>query len=542
MTTTPIKVLVEYPTISDTKRSSPFTSGMFHDFRKWMEQAGFNLSQVEFIYVHNHFPPGNESANWFCTKTQYISKGFKPFCGTYIQPDVYQSILSVKAKLIDAELVLACGDLALMATVGETSSLNWRGSQLFAGPIRVVPLISPAKATLKHEWTFLIRYDLSRAFRFWNLTQVPAFEDFTLNPTFHEALLWIEKLSAAPRQTIGVDIETRLGYITYISIASSANRAICIPFVKADSVTSYWSEEEELQIVLALRRVTSVHICVGQNFPYDLQYLARHWGFSIKDWKDTMIAWHVLHPGLKKSLDFICSLTLPFYAFWKEEGKGHTPNSAEVILYQGYNCKDASNTLSAWHIMWDGMSELQRELCQEQLETAYAMFKMMLRGVRQDLKERQRQLTAAMKLRMEVEGRLIPYTDALVGEHKLTKGKSKSNWWQSPTQLMYILYTIFRLPQQKSRTTHRVSTDDDCLKALGEIEPLFKPIFQLILEYRSLSVFISTFLDVRLDWDKRMRCSYGVGMTETFRCTSSEDAFGFGGNLQNIPSGNELEE
>jgi DNA polymerase I-like protein with 3'-5' exonuclease and polymerase domains len=104
---------------------------------------------------------------------------------------------------------------------------------------------------------------------------------------------------------------------------------------------------------------------------------------------------------------------------------------------------------------------------------------------------------------------------------------------------MKILYEIFRLPVQKKRQTGQPTVDDKALTELEKIEPLFKPIFQLIKEYRSLGVFISTFLEVELDWDNRMRCSYGVGMAETFRCTSSTDAFGFGGNLQNIPSGNE---
>lgn len=538
----PVKVLVDYPTISDTKRDSPFTSGMYHDFRKWMEQSGFDINQVEFLYVHRDHPPGNEPDNWFCTKTQYISRGFKPFCGTYIHPAVHASILAVREKLEGTELVIAAGDIALMAVYGEQSVLKWRGSQLFRDSTRIVPIISPASAARKHEWTFLIRHDLSRAYRFWAERELPPAEHFVINPTFSEAILWLTHAANVPRRHIGVDIETRFGYITYISVATNPNRAICIPFVKADSVTSYWSEAEELQIILALRRVTYAHLCVGQNFTYDLQYLARHWGLNIRDWKDTMIAWHLLHPGLKKSIDFICSMSLPYYVFWKEEGKGHLPNSAEVDTYQRYNCKDAGNTLQAWHIMEESFTLVQAELVNEQHETAYAMYKMMLRGVRQDLAERRRQLIAAMQLRMEVEGRLIPYTDALVGDHKLTKGKSKSNWWQSPTQLATILYTIFRLPAQKSRTTRRVSTDDDCLNALGEIEPLFKPIFQLILEHRSLNVFISTFLNVKLDWDDRMRCSYGVGMAETFRCTSSTDAFGYGGNLQNIPSGNELED
>jgi DNA polymerase I-like protein with 3'-5' exonuclease and polymerase domains len=45
-----------------------------------------------------------------------------------------------------------------------------------------------------------------------------------------------------------------------------------------------------------------------------------------------------------------------------------------------------------------------------------------------------------------------------------------------------------------------------------------------------------------LDVDKRMRCSFNTGGTETYRFSSSKNAFGSGGNLQNIPSGTEDEE
>jgi DNA polymerase-1 len=41
------------------------------------------------------------------------------------------------------------------------------------------------------------------------------------------------------------------------------------------------------------------------------------------------------------------------------------------------------------------------------------------------------------------------------------------------------------------------------------------------------------------DIDGRLRCSYNVAGTKTFRFASSQNAFGSGGNLQNIPNGDE---
>jgi DNA polymerase I-like protein with 3'-5' exonuclease and polymerase domains len=56
---------------------------------------------------------------------------------------------------------------------------------------------------------------------------------------------------------------------------------------------------------------------------------------------------------------------------------------------------------------------------------------------------------------------------------------------------------------------------------------------------RSLGVFRSTFLEAPVDTDERMRCSFNITGTETFRFSSSENAFGSGMNLQNVPSGDE---
>jgi len=90
-----------------------------------------------------------------------------------------------------------------------------------------------------------------------------------------------------------------------------------------------------------------------------------------------------------------------------------------------------------------------------------------------------------------------------------------------------------------AKKTYNPTTDEKALIELASREPIIKPLTDLISETRSVGVFLSTFIQMPLDHDKRMRCSFNVGGTETFRFSSSGDAFGSGGNLQNIPKGNE---
>jgi DNA polymerase I-like protein with 3'-5' exonuclease and polymerase domains len=89
------------------------------------------------------------------------------------------------------------------------------------------------------------------------------------------------------------------------------------------------------------------------------------------------------------------------------------------------------------------------------------------------------------------------------------------------------------------RKTKKPTLDDEALQKIGKKNPLLQPLLDLIAEKRSLGVFLSTFCLMPLDSDMRMRTYYNVAGTETFRLNSGENAFGSGGNLQNIPKGEE---
>jgi DNA polymerase I-like protein with 3'-5' exonuclease and polymerase domains len=68
------------------------------------------------------------------------------------------------------------------------------------------------------------------------------------------------------------------------------------------------------------------------------------------------------------------------------------------------------------------------------------------------------------------------------------------------------------------------------------------PITRKISELRSLGVFNSTFVQAPLDTDGRIRTSFNICGTETYRFASSKNAFGTGLNCQNIPKGGETED
>ncbi len=106
---------------------------------------------------------------------------------------------------------------------------------------------------------------------------------------------------------------------------------------------------------------------------------------------------------------------------------------------------------------------------------------------------------------------------------------------KSPAQLLKLFYNDLGIKGIQALGKETLTTNSSALVTIAEREPLLKPLCQLILELRSLGVFLGTFIEADLDSDGRMRCSFSIAGPTTYRFSSSENAFGSGMNLQNIP-------
>lgn len=109
---------------------------------------------------------------------------------------------------------------------------------------------------------------------------------------------------------------------------------------------------------------------------------------------------------------------------------------------------------------------------------------------------------------------------------------------RSPKQMKAFFYDDLKLPvmwKRRADGSRSPSLDDASMEALKWREPLMRPIFKNIAESRTIGIFRSNFLRAKLGEDNRLRCSYNICGAETFRFSSSKDAFGNGTNLQNVP-------
>lgn len=340
-------------------------------------------------------------------------------------------------------------------------------------------------------------------------------------------------LEQAPNKLIlSGDIETRQGFIACMGIGWSRTEAICIPFICVEDTEGYWNEDEELAIVLKLRELF-LHPKVEwifQNGLYDYQYFAANWGVIPKLWMDTMVAHHCCFSGLPKGLDFQSSMYCEYHRYWKDEGKEFhesIKSPEEEDKYWVYNCKDCVTTFECaenLHVNIDKMG--QREPYEFQRKQFLPVLRMMLRGVLINQKQKNDLAKKLFEAMYEREKWMKDVLGFVLNP-------------RSPKQMQGFFYEELGLPVQKQRKSGRPTCDDEALKVLAKKEPLVRPLIQVIQEYRSIGVFLSTFVKAELSFDGRARSSYNIAGPETFRWSSSKDAFGNGLNLQNIPKGTE---
>lgn len=108
---------------------------------------------------------------------------------------------------------------------------------------------------------------------------------------------------------------------------------------------------------------------------------------------------------------------------------------------------------------------------------------------------------------------------------------------RSPTQLKDFFYRALRLPEVwlSQKGERKLSTNREALEKLeGYLHA--RPFIACILGLRDIGKQLDVF-EGEIDPDGRFRTSYNIAGTETGRPSSSSNAFGTGGNAQNIAPG-----
>lgn len=536
-----ILIVGEAPGYDEIRTGEPFVGLSGKELTRMLHDAGIMRQSCRITNVTMQRPEGNDIAQFFATRTT-ATTSHKFLAGRWCHPAIASGLEALRQEVAatNPTVIVALGDTALWALTGESGITKWRGSYLdlrpaYGGPhptgISVIPTYHPAAILRQWNWRQIAVQDLRRAAEVAaGHSPIRPVENYAIPLTLPDALAAIDELARFDGP-LACDIETRVGHIDCIGFATSPSRAVCFPFFSLEHPEGLWSLEDEATIVLALRRLLSQASIVGQNFLYDAQYIARRWGVLVTPTFDTMIAQGVAWPSLPKALDFLSSMYLPWHRYWKDESQEADAKLDDSIRWR-YNCKDCCTT-------WALHSPLERTLRQLDLESQYQfemdlfqpLMLMMLRGVKINTSLRGQLMSELMEVQQDYEhyfeqfGALLP------------AGKPAKPWYRSPKQQQALFYSVLGQAPIHNRKTGNITSDDEALEKLGKREPLLLPLTRAMQRYRSTGVFLSTFIQAPLDWDKRIRSSYNPVGTETFRFNSRADAFGYGTNLQNIPKG-----
>lgn len=541
----------------------PFVGQSGQLFRQMFAEAGIAFDDCFVTNVVSARPPGNELFQWF-----YRSKEspISPIRGLHPMPIVesgletlYQQLAAIRPKLI-----IAAGNYALWALTncaGFTTRQDtfgrrvpngigkWRGSQIYANALTdglehtpLLPVIHPA--AIQRAWyeRAITVHDLrTRTPKALNDNWRPKYPPkFLAPPTFNEAmnylLLWESLGRNSPPIRLQVDLETKWGFTTCIGFASSRHFAMSIPFVRPTKtgLESYWTEEEEIALSRQIRKTLcgrGVEV-EGQNFLYDIQYLQALHGCPVDIAWDTLLAQHLIYPGTPKDLVYLSSLYCDHHWYWKDDHK-EWDLKVELPRLLAYNCEDCVRQFEVATAQRKLIPEFNlTEQWEEQLDIQRMALEMMTRGVKIS-KENRGQFALNLQSAMDDTGNWLM---KIVPQHEVDPN-AKTQWYRSDKQIRGFFGEQLGLRLPRHRKTGAASFGKEAIVALKEKHPEFTRLFEGIENFRKLRTFHKNFISAPLDADGRIRCSFG--RTETFRFTSTENAFGRGTNLQNIPKGNE---
>lgn len=296
-------------------------------------------------------PPKNRIEEWLTSVKKKASENGLVhetnglFYNDYVKQGVQELLEDIER--VQPKVIVAMGNTPLWALTGQTGIMKWRGSELWYGNSRLIPVVHPAailrdmslRPTLIHD----LRYRVMGKMAHPEEGREPDWLFRTGRDRGYVFSNLIDLVQNRERgEWLSVDVETKKGRIDTVGVAWSNRAAISIPFIDATGAR-IWDERDERDIVQLLREwITDPRSrIIGQNFNYDAQYFERDpaFGFRVVCAHDTKVAQHVLLPGTDKDLVMLSSLYCDWHCYWKDDLKESADNLDDTKRWR-YNCRD----------------------------------------------------------------------------------------------------------------------------------------------------------------------------------------------------------
>lgn len=549
----------EAPGVTEEKEGRPFVGESGNKLEAVLRRNGLERAEVRLENLSPYRPKGNR---------------FELLLGT---PELATSVQELYARLrsINPTVICTLGNWPTWFFTGKgkvqkknktvSGILNWRGSILRANVegldhIKVIPTIHPA-AILRDPVLYpTFDQDIKRVkadleFRELRLPE----RQFVIAPKGAELEQWTNTLLTATK--LAVDIEN----------VKDTSRLLCVGFAMSSQLGVCFEYDEHDPLLRdCLYRLLSSPIPKVFHFGTHDTEILRLNGYSVNNYAwDTLLSQHVMWPELPRSLAYLTSILTrePYYKDEVKEEDSDTKAWSAVWaakrdkrqkLYS-YNCKDTCCTYEISDIhereIAEGPAAWKRflEFEMSMLEPFHAIMQagMLVDEIRM------------AEIRNAVEARLAEQQAALntllgvpeaCAKRPCRCGKCINV--NSPKQISAILYDALALPKRTKRGSDgesKVTTEEHALVSLiavckEKVDTLVRPqyiaewkkkllVVKLIILIRGGRKMKSSYLDIRISDDKRLRSRYKVGGTETGRSSAEKYVDNTGANGQTFPRG-----
>ena len=338
-------------------------------------------------------------------------------------------------------VIMPLGNTALhQFTWGDGDVLAMRGYPQPWRQATLLPSVHPSYILRGNaNYEVVLIHDLQRAVALAQSGWHPTQTHYVLDPSPEVALAWLNRFLPTGRP-VSFDIETAdkrreedeldlrsSAPITRISFALNARAALSIP-----ATAPYHA--------VIRHALGSANPKIAWNMSFDVPRLEAK-GFEVKGQVfDGMIAWHVLHSDLPKSLGFVASMLLPDQPRWK-----HLNRQSPAF----YNAADSDVALRITEQVWTLLKSVGMwQVYQEQIVDVEPVYQHMHKaGMRVDATVRRAHAETLHTKLTDLTSQVQDLVPSLIKPVKVYKQAAKAKVKFPQGQAVLVMTTIKRCPQ-----------------------------------------------------------------------------------------------
>lgn len=537
---------------NEKDQGRPFVGASGKELESMLKEAGINPSLCFYTNLINEKPAGNDFRGFLLPN----ARGEKGLFNDGVRPNetLLNSLRNLDRQIeaVKPQIIISLGNWPLWYLTGKgtvatkrgyklpTGIDTWRGSMLFraVGNVPVLPVYHPAAILRNYSWRKITVQDLTRVADFLKGTPWHDSEETSrfniVCPTPQELAAFIDSWIKQPEVPIICDLETKLQRIHIVGLTRDGKTNIAIPFfhITAQGFRPTYQPLHFKQIYMLLYRLfNSPGLRFrGQNWMYDIQYITKFFHCTPScDW-DSMIAQHVAFPALRKGLDYLASMYCKHYVYWKDDLKESTDNmdTTQACLY---NCEDLYRTYEVISVQEQVLPALGK---MPQFLRRMKLFPICVRMMNDGVLVNKNMKNAQRVQLLSTAAEIHDFLESVMPDRVKSKKKGAKPWYSSNAQLAPILYDWMKMRPIIDKKTGTRTANKEALVALSERYPQWAGLLSAILLIRSVRVVAGNILSAPLESDGRIRTSYSLAGTDTYRLSSSKNVWGGGANLQNI--------